>query len=85
MGSVRSGVTGSLIICFWDDCESVADDRHQAVESRPPDDHEVAGVLAGTIKPTMTYLFCSERHRAYWLHSHRANGQLPIGSRGMLT
>jgi hypothetical protein len=35
----------------------------------------------GLAVKVVTYIFCSERHLAYWTHSVISNGNLPAGMR----
>lgn len=59
------------VACAWEDC--------------PKDGYELykCTVNYGTLgKPQIVrYVFCTERHRQYWIHSHRSYGNLPPGYR----
>lgn len=57
------------IICGWDDCER---DGYEVNQVR---------VNYGTASyPQVTnYVFCTERHRQFWINSHRGYGKLPPG------
>ncbi len=75
---VRNQITGRVLPCCGDNCDVPGDDRH-AVHV-PHDSPRFAG-------EQLVYVFCSERHAAYWRFSHRSTqvrGQLPTGSRGLL-
>lgn len=79
-GPVRSATTGQHIVCCFNDCGALGSSRYEHREFRQ-------WVYIGPTRiPQYTiYLFCSERHRALWRNSHRSLGNLPIGSKGMLT
>lgn len=58
------------IVCAWDDCERDGFDLYKCrVNYGTPGYPQV-----------VRYVFCSERHRQYWIHSHRSYGNLPSGS-----
>ena len=65
---VRDPVTGDVLPCCWADCERPGHDGIRIVK------HE------GPLR-TLTYVFCSERHRQLYANSHIAYGDLPLGSR----
>lgn len=60
---------GSYVLCAWADCEK---DGYELFKVR---------VNYGTSAAphVLNYVFCSERHRQYFVHSHRAYGHLPPG------
>lgn len=64
--------------CCWDECEKSGTTLHQAKFHDHPKtiscDHEMA--------KHVKYVFCSERHRQYFLNSHISMGKLPAGYRG---
>lgn len=67
--------TGTRIFCAWDDCDR--------------DGFELYKLVVNYAKPGFppyrtTYVFCSERHRLYFLNSHRDFGNLPAGTRSAL-
>lgn len=79
---VRNPGTGKALLCCWGPCERLGDERVKAVmqdgflteaDGAPP-------LLVGTPK-TLTYIFCSERCRAYWAHGPTELGNLPPGLR----
>lgn len=72
MSKKVSGTTGRNIPCCWSDCTRDGNDQYEVV------------LWEGFPERDFHYLFCSDRHRAYWIHSKHANGQLPIGSKGLL-
>lgn len=58
------------ICCAWDDCEK--------------DGYETNKVRVNTAAPGedpnyIQYVFCTERHRQYWIHSIRSVNNLPPG------
>lgn len=68
------GVNGGptkYVMCAWDDCEH--------------DGYELYKVRLNTGKADtpriVTHLFCTERHKQYWLNSTRSYGNLPPGFR----
>lgn len=66
--------------CCWDDCQEQGVTLHQARfhdHARGlPCDHELSKHI--------WYVFCSERHRQFFLNSHVAYGKLPVGERGRI-
>ena len=80
-GPVRSGTTGQLIPCCFQECDKIGTSRY---EYREPIRWATIGGNRMPIQHRI-YLFCSERHRALWMYSHISNGNLPTGSKGMIT
>lgn len=66
---------GRPLPCCWADCWTHGDDRHGV--DVPHDAPKYPG-------EQLRYIFCSERHRAYWLNSRNDRGNLPTGSKGLL-
>lgn len=65
--------TGEKIFCAWEDCDNDGYFCHRV---------RVNYGQHPTGEPWVTtYIFCSERHRQYWIHSHHNNGHLPQGYR----
>lgn len=63
--------------CCWDDCENTGTTLHQTrfhdhARGWPCDHPEAKHPI---------YVFCSERHRQYFLNSHIAHGKLGAGHR----
>ena len=79
-GTVRSGATGELIPCCWTECDKLGTTRYEHREF-------VQWLQIGPtrIPQNRIYLFCSERHRAMWRHSMKSLGNLPTGSKGLIT
>lgn len=79
-GPVRSGATGELIPCVFQECDKIGTSRYEHREFV-----QWINIGPNRIPQHRIYLFCSERHRALWRHSHVSNGNLPTGSKGMIT
>lgn len=64
--------TGRHIICAWSDCERDGYESNKVVVHTGQSGYEVRD---------MHYVFCTERHRQYWLHDARPGGgnNLPPG------
>lgn len=58
-----------LVVCAWDECERPAWDEIK-IKITDPGSHK-----------TVHYIFCTERHRDYYRHSHVKMGMLPPGSK----
>jgi hypothetical protein len=70
-----SPVTGTKVFCAWDDCDR--------------DGFELYKVVVNYAKPgfrpyVTRYVFCSERHRLFFLNASRDFGNLPAGTRHSL-
>jgi hypothetical protein len=63
--------TGVHLPCCWDDCTRDGVELHKTTVKEPTGN--------------ANYVFCSERHRQYWINSHRNNGMLPAGYRLSVT
>jgi hypothetical protein len=59
----------TFIRCAWDDCEKPGYQLHLVRV-----DYGAPGV-----PHVLNYVFCSDRHKMYFVHSHRAYGRLPPG------
>lgn len=70
-GTLRSHVGPWLLPCIWTECD------------RPGRREHLVAVREG--EKALFYFFCSERHKRLWLNSPVAMGQLPAGSRGMVS
>jgi|SRR5215831_3089679 hypothetical protein len=96
-----TGADGHRIVCGWDDCGRDGLELHKTLEHQ----HEVTvgcgwadrRALAASGETAHTWqVFCSERHRLYFVNATgrhalrsitstgRAYGNLPVGSRGTL-
>jgi hypothetical protein len=62
------------LLCCWDDCGRDGLELHKA--------REYLGVDPGTRTPIWTwYVFCTERHKMYWVNSVKDLYNLPPGYR----
>jgi hypothetical protein len=85
MSLVRNRETGRILPCCWDDCEKPGNARiwAEVTDGEFTDADMVPPLMVGTPK-TFRYIFCAERHRAYWENSQRDQGNLPAGLRAPL-
>lgn len=60
------------VMCAWDTCEKDGFENNKVVEHQASD---------GSNSNDITFVFCSERHKQYFLHSTRRAGNLPPGYR----
>lgn len=80
LDQARLGDTVWLPCCF-DDCEKHGVNLHQAMLH----DHNPGIRCSDPTAKHPVFVFCSERHRQYFLASHRiGQGRLPTGSKGTL-
>lgn len=72
---VLSSSSGLWIKCCWFECERDGYELYKAVF------HEHAKELhcSHPMSEHVNFVFCSERCRQYYLHSHVQMGQLPAG------
>lgn len=71
---------GRPLPCCWDDCWRNGDERYRIVVAHDAPARREAG-------DTLTYIFCSERHRELYAHAAGRAGQygnMPAGSRTAL-
>lgn len=68
---------GQKILCAWLDCDNDGLMLYQLVTN---------GAQPGYPRQLERYVFCTERHRQYFLHQmHKGNvGKLPVGERGLI-
>jgi hypothetical protein len=71
LGTIRSHVGPWLLPCIWTECD------HHALRQN------MVAIRDG--EKALFYFFCSERHKTLWLHAPKQLGQLPTGSKGMIT
>lgn len=68
---VLSMDSGQWILCAWDECDRQG--------------YELYKVRVREGQTIIQYVFCSERHKQYWIESSRSlSGRLPSGARSML-
>jgi hypothetical protein len=91
---------GRRIVCGWDDCERAGLEMYKQLEHQHPVDRPCGRAdqvaHAAGAHAHCWQVFCSERHRLYWVNATgrnatrsiestgRAYGNLPVGSRGMI-
>lgn len=65
---------GTYVICAWDTCEKTGYENNKVVVHEGKSGQEAKDI---------TYVFCTERHKYYWLASIRPgnNNNLPAGRR----
>lgn len=80
LDKARSGEVRWLPCC-WDECERDGVTLHRARFH----DHPRTIACDAPDSKHVWYVFCSERHRQYFLHSHHAYGRLPAGMRGLVS
>jgi hypothetical protein len=79
MDFAANGGTVKFVMCAWDDCEHDGYEMYKCVV-------ETGNVQGGYESRPLTYIFCSERHRQYWIQSGRQaqRGYAPEYMHGML-
>lgn len=70
-----------FITCAWDTCEARGVDLHRAHFH----DHNPGYPCEASGAKHVIYVFCSERHKQYFAHSHHRMGYLPPGSRTLMS
>jgi hypothetical protein len=66
--------------CCWDDCDN---DGYDLYKSRLHD-HSRGISCDDILSKHPIYVFCSERHKQYFLYSHVKQGYLPAGMKNVL-
>jgi hypothetical protein len=61
-------------MCCWNDCVELAHEQHKVVVREGKDE-------SMTQVQTLTYVFCCQQHKMYYVHSHRDLGNLPTNYR----
>lgn len=61
---------GTHVMCAWDTCEKDAYESYKCVERISAPGYPVQ---------TLSYVFCSERHKQYFVHSTIMANMLPPG------
>lgn len=75
----RAGET-HWIPCAWDTCENQGYDLFKTRFH----DHNPGYPCAAPGAKHVWYIFCNERHKQYWVHSHRSLGNLPAGMKNVM-
>lgn len=72
---VLSFSSGDWIKCAWFECEAQGYELYKSVF------HEHARTMRcdNPLSQHVNFIFCSERHKQYYLHSHVDLGNLPPG------
>jgi len=78
---VLSRDAGTWLQCCWFECEQQGFDLHKTRFH----DHNKGVPCGHPDSRHVWYVFCSERHRDYLLHSHISMGNLPAGSKLTVT
>lgn len=65
---------GTYVMCAWDICEKDGYEMYKAVEHVSSPAERARGNDS-----TITYVFCSERHKQYFIHSLVRANDLPPG------
>ena len=63
---------GTFVLCGWDTCEKPGYENNKCVVNEAAPGHP---------PKTITYVFCTERHRQYWINSICDVNNLPAGYR----
>lgn len=75
-----TGQRGEKIYCAWEDCD---EDAYHLYKVRV--NYGMDGPARYGGQPYNTwYAFCSERHRQYFINSHRDHKNLPSGEKSLL-
>jgi hypothetical protein len=69
---------GTHVMCAWDTCEKDGYEAYKCVELVGREPVMWHGHIH-YIERTITYVFCSERHKQYFLHSTIRANDLPAG------
>lgn len=59
---VHAPHTEQPLICCWDDCQLIGFEEHKVIVKKTRKD------------PGLAYVFCSDTHRDYFVHSHISYG-----------
>ena len=77
---VLSATTGHWIPCCWFECEKDGVELYKTVFH----EHSKGLKCDNPMSQHVNFVFCSERHRQLYLHSHIQMGKLPPGYRKSL-
>ena len=72
---VLSGSSGTWIPCCWFECAKPGYELYKSVLH----DHTNAIACNHPLAEHVNFIFCSERHKQLYLHSHVDLGKLPPG------
>jgi hypothetical protein len=65
------------VMCAWDNCEAEGYELYKCVVH----DHRNYIACDNPSAKHIGYVFCTERHKMYWVNSTRSYGNLPSGYR----
>lgn len=71
IGMIRSQVGPWLLPCVWTECD------------RPARRENLVAIREGD--KLLSYFFCTDKHKLMWLHAPQDLGQLPRGSKNMVS
>jgi hypothetical protein len=77
---VRSFTTDTWIMCAWFECTRSGYELYKAVFH----EHDRRLACHNPLSQHVHFIFCSERHKQLYAHSHINFGQLPAGYRKSL-
>jgi hypothetical protein len=72
---VLSATTGGWIQCCWFECQKHGTTLHKTVLH----EHMKTMRCDDPLSQHVNFIFCSEKHKQFFLHSHRDMGKLPPG------
>lgn len=68
-----NGGPTKYVMCAWDTCEKDGYEMYKVIQ-------ETGAVYRGAPPRPLSYVFCSERHRQYFLNDRRSYGNPEPGS-----
>jgi hypothetical protein len=74
---------GTYVMCGWDDCTKDGYEMYKAVEFLGYEPIIWEGRIQYLTK-TLTFIFCSQRHKDYFQHSTVRANMLPPGSKSAI-
>lgn len=69
---INHDLGGTHVMCGWEDCERDGVELHKV---------RINYGKPGYPDQIVNHVFCSDRHKMYFVHSHRSYGNLPPGYR----
>jgi hypothetical protein len=64
---------GDPIMCCWNDCVEPGHEEHKVVVRERKSEVDLSTM------ETLTYIFCCQKHKHYYVHSHLDLGNVPTG------
>ena len=77
MGYMISGRTGKRLECMWE-CSKPGRTEYTVIVTQGDPSEAGKNLLTPN---RVHFLFCSQRHKDYFVNSHRDMGNLPAGAR----